>query len=392
MTLFQLLEQHVHNGTLEVHLPDGSARSFGTGQPHASIHFHDSVALRRIAYDPGFEFGHTYMDGGWNPGAEGLRTLLAVAMDNFAGLLGQRGRNPLSFLEKMVQQGNRVRRSYRNVSHHYDLDEWLFRRFLDQGMFYSCAYFERPDMSLEEAQQAKCRLIARKLCLEPGMRVLDIGCGWGGLAMYLAEAHGVTVDGLTLSQEQLRVARAECERRGLSDRVRFHLRDYREHADLYDRIVSVGMFEHVGQPYYRAFFEKCVELLHGDGVMLLHTIGRTNPPAITNAWLRRYIFPGGYTPALSEVSAAVEPTDLMVTDLEVWRLHYADTLAEWYRRFQAVRDEVATRFDERFCRMWEFYLASCEGTFRHWDQVVFHVQLAREHGVVPVTRDYLFRP
>ncbi len=391
MTLFGLLEQHVRKGTLEVHLPDGSARCFGTGQPRASIHFHDTEALRRIAYDPGFEFGQTYMEGRWTPGAEGLRALLAVTMDNFAGLLGQRGRSPMRFLQKVIQQSNRVRRSYRNVSHHYDLDEWLFRRFLDQGMFYSCAYFERPDMSLEEAQQAKCGMIARKLCLEPGMRVLDIGCGWGGLAMYLAETHGVTVDGLTLSQEQLRVARAECERRGLSDRVRFHLRDYREHGDLYDRVVSVGMFEHVGQPYYRAFFQKSVELLHSDGVMLLHTIGRTNPPATTNAWLRRYIFPGGYTPALSEVSAAIEPSELMITDVEVWRLHYADTLAEWYRRFQGVRAEVAERFDERFCRMWEFYLASCEGTFRHWDQVVFHLQMARKHGLVPVTRDYLYR-
>jgi len=392
MNLVRLLEQHVHSGTLEVHLPDGSTRCFGTGKPRASIHFQDRVTPRRIAYDPAFEFGQTYMEGGWTPGEEGLRALLDVAMDNFAGLLGQRGRNPLGVVQKMLQQGNRVRRSYRNVSHHYDLDEWLFRQFLDRRMFYSCAYFERPDMTLEEAQEAKCRLIARKLCLEPGMRVLDIGCGWGGLAMYLAEAHDVTVDGLTLSQEQLRVAREECARRGLSDRVRFHLCDYREHDNPYDRIVSVGMFEHVGQPYYRAFFEKCVGLLHGDGIMLLHTIGRTNPPAITNAWLRRHIFPGGYTPALSEVSAAIEPSDLMITDLEVWRLHYADTLAEWYRRFQAVRQDVAARFDERFCRMWEFYLASCEGTFRHWGQVVFHLQLAREHGVVPITRDYLYRP
>jgi cyclopropane-fatty-acyl-phospholipid synthase len=391
MTLFRLLEENVRHGTLTVQLPDGSEHRFGSGQPEATIRFRDAGTLRRIAYDPGFEFGQTYMEGGWDCGEEGLPALLNVTMSNFAGYFTHRARKPLGFLRKALEQGNRIRRAYRNVSHHYDLDEWLFRRFLDRGMFYSCAYFERPDMTLEEAQEAKCRIIARKLRLEPGMHVLDIGSGWGGLAMHLAREHGVSVDGLTLSREQLGVAREECARRGLDDRVAFHFRDYREHRGQYDRIVSVGMFEHVGQPYYGAFFQQLDGLLKDDGVALLHTIGRTSGPGTTNAWLRRYIFPGGYTPALSELSAAIEPTPLMVTDLEVWRLHYADTLAEWFRRFQSVRAEVTERFDERFCRMWEFYLASCEGTFRHWDQVVFHVQMAKQHGVVPVTRDYLYR-
>ncbi len=392
MTLFALLEQHVTHGTLNLAMPDGSIRRFGAGQPEATIRFRDPGTIRRIAYDPGFEFGQTYMEEAWNPGDEGLRAVLDMTMGNFAGFFSNRTRKPLGFLRKLLQQGNRVRRAYRNVSHHYDIDEWLFRRFLDKGMFYSCAYFERPDMTLEQAQEAKCRLLARKLCLEPGMRVLDIGSGWGGLALHLAREHGVSVDGLTLSREQLRVARAECVRNGLEDQVTFQLRDYREHHGQYDRIVSVGMFEHVGQPYYTSFFQKLDDLLNGDGVALLHTIGRTNGPGITNAWLRRYIFPGGYTPALSELSAALEPTPLMITDIEVWRLHYAETLAEWFRRFQATRTEVADRFDERFCRMWEFYLASCEGTFRHWDQVVFQVQAAKRHGVVPITRDYLYRP
>jgi cyclopropane-fatty-acyl-phospholipid synthase len=389
MTLFGLLETHVRNGTLHLQLPDGSQRRFGSGPPEATIRFNDATTIRRIAYDPGFEFGQTYMEGGWDPGPEGLRAVFQVTMSNFAAMFRQQVARPLGFVHKLLQQSNRIRRSYRNVSHHYDLDEWLFRRFLDRGMFYSCAYFERPDMTLEEAQEAKCRLIARKLLLQPGMRVLDIGCGWGGLAMHLAREHGVSVDGLTLSREQLRVAHEESTRRGLDGQVQFHLRDYREHRDQYDRIVSVGMFEHVGQPYYRAFFQRVNDLMKNDGVALLHTIGRTSPPTTTNAWLRRYIFPGGYTPALSELSAAIEPTPLMITDLEVWRLHYADTLAEWLRRFQAVRAEVAQRFDERFCRMWEFYLGSCEGTFRYWDQVVFHVQMAKRHGVVPVTRNYL---
>ena len=391
MTLFGLLEEYLREGTLNLQLPDGTRRRFGSGQPEATIVLNESSTLRRIAADPGFEFGQTYMEGGWSPGDEGLRPLLHLTMSNFAEMFAQQQRHPLGLVRKVLQQGNRVRRAYRNVSHHYDIDEWLFRRFLDDGMFYSCAYFARPDMSLEAAQQAKCHHIALKLRLEPGMRVLDIGSGWGGLAMYLASEFDVSVDGLTLSQEQLRVAREECARRGLNDRVRFHLRDYREHREQYDRIVSVGMFEHVGQPYYRAFFDQLNDLLKEDGVALLHTIGRTSAPGTTNAWLRRYIFPGGYTPALSELSTAIEPTPLMVTDLEVWRLHYAETLAEWLRRFQSVRAEVAERFDERFCRMWEFYLASCEGTFRHWDQVVFHVQMAKRHDAVPITRDYLYR-
>jgi cyclopropane-fatty-acyl-phospholipid synthase len=391
MTLFTLLEETVRHGTLTMQLPDLSKRRFGSGQPEATIRFNDPATLQRIAYDPGFEFGQTYMEGGWDYGEEGLPALLNVTMSNFAGFFANRSRKPLGFLQKALQQSNRVRRAYRNVSHHYDLDEWLFRRFLDRGMFYSCAYFERPDMTLEEAQEAKCRMIARKLRLGPGMRVLDIGSGWGGLAMHLAREHGVSVDGLTLSREQLRVAREESARRGLEGQVAFYFRDYREHRGQYDRIVSVGMFEHVGQPYYGAFFQQLNDLLKEDGVALLHTIGRTSGPGTTNAWLRRYIFPGGYTPALSELSAAIEPSPLMVTDLEVWRLHYADTLAEWLRRFQSVRTEVAERFDERFCRMWEFYLASCEGTFRYWDQVVFHVQLAKQHDAVPITRDYLYR-
>ncbi|AHE97946.1 SAM-dependent methyltransferase [Thioalkalivibrio paradoxus] len=389
MTLLGLLEEYVRDGTLELELPDGSRREFGSGTPHASIRLHDAAVMRRIAYDPGFEFGQTYMEGGWDPGEQGLRAVLDVAMRNFAAMFAHPSRHPLGILRKLLQQGNRIRRAYRNVAHHYDLDEWLFRRFLDRGMFYSCAYFERPDMTLEQAQEAKCRIIARKLCLQPGMRVLDIGSGWGGLALHLAEHHGVRVDGLTLSREQLRVASDECSRRNLDDQVDFYLRDYREHQGRYDRIVSVGMFEHVGQPYYQAFFRQVDDLLVDDGVMLLHTIGRTNPPGTTNAWLRRYIFPGGYTPALSELSAASEPTRLMITDVEVWRLHYAETLAEWFRRFQEIREEAAEHFDERFCRMWEFYLSSCEGTFRHWDQVVFQVQLSKDRQTVPITRDYL---
>lgn len=392
MWLERQLHRQVREGSLVLHLPDGSSKQFGHGEPRVNLHVHDRKVLTRLAWDPALNFGETYMEGGWDPGPEGLRPLVHLVMRNFAPLFRKRRSLPFVMLRRLWEQGNRITRSYGNVSHHYDLEEWLFRRFLDQDMFYSCAYFSRPDMTLEEAQQAKANIIHRKLLLQPGMRVLDIGSGWGSMAFHLAEQANVQVDGVTLSREQLRAASAEAERRGLSDRVRFHLQDYREHRNRYDRIVSVGMFEHVGQPYYRRYFQHVHDLLKPEGVALLHTIGRVDPPGKTNAWLARHIFPGGYTPALSEVAAAVEKTPLMATDVDVWRLHYADTLAEWYRRFQVIRDEATEHFDERFCRMWEFYLATCEGSFRYWGQVVFQVQLAKLHGVVPETRDYLYQP
>jgi cyclopropane-fatty-acyl-phospholipid synthase len=388
--LTRMLEARVHVGRLTLRLPDGGQMSFGEGEPAAEMIVHEDAALRRILRDPGLELGETYMDGGWEAGEGGLRKLIEVLMRNFAESHPEGAERLALPLLKLVQQSNRIARSRRNVSHHYDLDEALFRTFLDEDMFYSCAYFEREDMTLEEAQQAKCRLLMDKLRLEPGMKVLDIGSGWGGLAMYLAEHAGVEVDGVTLSTEQLRVAEAEAERRGLSDRVHFHLRDYREQEGIYDRIVSVGMFEHVGEPQYSTFFRKVGSLLAPDGIAVLHTIGATGVPGQTNAWIRRHIFPGGYIPALSQITGKIERIQgLAYTDVEVLRLHYAWTLAEWYRRFQTRRVEIAERMGETFCRMWEFYLATSEGSFLWWDLVVFHVQFTHGHGPVPVTRDYL---
>ena len=387
----RMLNEYMRHGTLILREPDGRERRFGQGAPEITFNAHDSAALRRIGRDPGFELGQTYMDGLWSPGPEGIRVFLDVAMRNFAPMFNRRIHPLVRMAAAAVIQGNRIASSYRNISHHYDVDEWLYRQFLDEGMFYSCAYFNRPGISLEEAQQAKCAMLRDKLLLEPGMRVLDIGCGWGGLAFHLAEHADVQVDGVTLSKEQLRVAREEAKRRGLEDRVRFLYQDYREHDEQYDRIVSVGMFEHVGAPNYGTFFQRVNDLLNEDGVAVLHTIGRQQPPGTCNRWLNKYIFPGGCTPALSEVMRAVEPTALHTTDIEFWRLHYAETLAEWHRRFQAVRPEAVERFDERFCRMWEFYLASCEATFRWWGQVVFHIQMAKRQDAVPLTRDYLYR-
>jgi cyclopropane-fatty-acyl-phospholipid synthase len=295
----------------------------------------------------------------------------------------------LKRLLRTLHTYNPIGRAQRNVAHHYDLSGTLYDLFLDADRQYSCAYFVGDNDSLEVAQDNKKLHLAAKLLLQPGQKVLDIGSGWGGLALYLARLAGVDVTGVTLSTEQQKVAQDRARAAGIADKVRFHLRDYREESGTYDRIVSVGMFEHVGAAHYREFFAKARDLLTEDGVMLLHSIGRMEPPGGTNPWLRKYIFPGGYTPALSEVFAAAERVGLWVTDVEVLRLHYAATLREWRRRFESNRDKIRAIYDERFCRMWEFYLVGCELSFRHLGQMVFQMQLARRLDTVPLTRDYI---
>jgi cyclopropane-fatty-acyl-phospholipid synthase len=277
------------------------------------------------------------------------------------------------------------------VAHHYDLDGQLYALFLDADRQYSCAYFETPDQSLDDAQLAKKRHLAAKLLIAPGQRVLDIGSGWGGLALYLAETAGGRVTGITLSQEQLALARVRAAERGLSGTAEFRLQDYRDVPDKFDRIVSVGMFEHVGVGFYEAFFRKCAALMEEDGVMVLHSIGRSEGPNVTNPWIAKYIFPGGYIPALSEVLPAIERAGLLTTDIEILRLHYAETLKAWRERFLAHREAVERLYDARFVRMWEFYLAASEMAFREQDMMVFQVQLTKRQGVVPTTRDYIAR-
>ncbi|PWG62534.1 SAM-dependent methyltransferase [Spiribacter halobius] len=386
--LERVLEEGVHAGTLRLETPDGGTRTFGSGAPEAELRLHDRRAAKRVVTDPEFMLGQTYMDGQWS--TPDLRALLDLLLRNFAAELPRRRHRWLEALLRPLQQWNRRAASRRNVAHHYDIDESLFRRFLDSDLQYSCAYWPRRDLTLEQAQAAKRAHIRRKLCLQPGHRVLDIGCGWGGLAIELAEQAGVRVVGLTLSAEQARVARERVRARGLEDRVEIRLEDYRDVPETFDRIVSVGMFEHVGTRYYDTYFNGVHEHLAPGGVALIHTIGRVTPPGITNPWIRRYIFPGGYIPAMSEVMAAVERQGLTSTDVEVLRLHYAYTLAEWFRRFQGVRDEVVREKGERFCRMWEFYLAVSEMAFRWRGLVVFQFQLARDQTAVPLTRDYLY--
>jgi cyclopropane-fatty-acyl-phospholipid synthase len=289
-----------------------------------------------------------------------------------------------------IDQYNPAPRARRYVAHHYDLNGRLYSLFLDRDRQYSCAYFPRGDETLEQAQAAKKRHIAAKLCLDrPDLHVLDIGCGWGGLALSLAREHGARVTGITLSAEQLAEARARAAAEGLTDRVSFEMLDYRAVTQRFDRIVSVGMFEHVGVVHYRAFFDTVARCLAPDGVALLHAIGRSDGPCSTNPWIAKYIFPGGYCPALSEVVPRIEASGLVTTDIEILRLHYAETLRHWRRRFAANRDTIGTLYDERFCRMFEFYLAGSEISFRREDNMVFQIQLAHKQTAVPLTRDYI---
>ncbi len=297
----------------------------------------------------------------------------------------------MRYLWRPLSQLNLPGRSRKNVSHHYDLDQRLYALFLDADRQYSCAYFEQPNQSLDDAQVAKKRHIAAKLLVPPDARVLDIGSGWGGMGLYLAEICGARVTGVTLSDEQFALSRARADEKALSGRVEFRLQDYRNIVEQFDRIVSVGMFEHVGVGFYEIFFRKAAELLADDGVMVLHSIGRSEGPGITNPWINKYIFPGGYIPALSEVLPAVERAGLLVTDIEILRLHYAETLKHWRERFLAHREDLEKVYDARFVRMWEFYLAASEMTFREQNMMVFQLQLTKRQGVVPITRDYITR-
>jgi cyclopropane-fatty-acyl-phospholipid synthase len=297
--------------------------------------------------------------------------------------------NGSTTLSRRIHQHNPVLRAWQNAAHHYDLSDQLYEFFLDRDRQYSCAYFQDRSDDLDTAQLNKKRHIAAKLLIRPGQKVLDIGSGWGGLALYLARECGADVTGLTLSVEQHKVATRRAAVAGLSDRVRFYLRDYREEFETYDRIVSVGMFEHVGIHHYGAFFAKLKSLLAPDGIALLHSIGRKDGPGSTNPWIRKYIFPGGYVPALSEVLPIVERSKLWITDIEILRLHYAQTLRAWRSRFERNRDRVRAIYDERFCRMWEMYLVSSEVAFRRSDLIVFQMQLTKAIDAVPLTRDYM---
>ncbi|NUB10140.1 class I SAM-dependent methyltransferase [Azospirillum sp. Vi22] len=393
MLLARLLSPALTAGALDIVGADGRRHRVGVGTPSLTLRLHDKTLHRDLVMNPRLRFGEAYMDGRLT--IEGgsvydFLALLSAGTDNVQGVLGSL-RETFSPALRLIQQSNPLRRSRRNVAHHYDLSRSFFELFLDRDLQYSCAYFPTPNTGLDEAQEAKKRHIAAKLLLRPGMRVLDIGCGWGGMALSLARMTGAQVTGITLSREQLAVARERAAHAGLAGQVRFELRDYRQMEGRFDRIVSVGMFEHVGVPHYPAFFAKLRDLLAEDGVALLHAIGRSDGPGSTNPWFRKYIFPGGYSPALSEVLPAVEKAGLWNTDVEILRLHYAETLRHWRERFAARREDARAMYDERFCRMWEFYLAGAEISFRYQRHMVFQMQLARSLGAVPLVRDYMQR-
>ena len=381
------------HGNLKVTGAGGTVIAAGDGTgPRVAVRFTSYAAQWAVLFDPELKLGEAYMDGTLviEEGSIADFLSLALAQEMMGG--PPRWTKPQRvwrFLQRRFQQYNPRARSRENVAHHYDLDGRLYSLFLDSDRQYSCGYFESPTASLDDAQLAKKRHLAAKLLVKPGQRVLDIGCGWGGLALYLAENADATVKGITLSQEQLELARKRAADRGLADRVSFELEDYRRTAERFDRIVSVGMFEHVGVGFYDAFFRKCAEILADDGVIMLHSIGRSEGPNTTNAWIAKYIFPGGYIPALSEVLPAIERSGLIVDDIEILRLHYAETLKAWRERFLAHREEVERLYDARFVRMWEFYLAGSEMAFRRQNMMVFQIQLSKRQGIVPMTRDYI---
>lgn len=392
--LKQILARLIRKGTLRISTRPG--RSFevgdGTGNP-VEASFKSPFTLLSVMINPELKLGECYMDGTMRIERGSIADFLDIVLSQ------PEAKPPLGigalidayrYVFRRLAQFNSRGRAKRNVAHHYDLDGRLYSLFLDSDRQYSCAYFEHPDASLDDAQLAKKRHLAAKLLMDrPGLSVLDIGSGWGGLALYLAEIAGARVLGVTLSEEQFATATNRAKEKKLDPRVQFRLEDYRDVNGTFDRIVSVGMFEHVGVTHYDRYFRKLRELLNEDGIALLHSIGRSGTPTTTASFISKYIFPGGYIPALSEVLPAIQRSGLVVTDVEILRLHYAETLKAWRERFLARKEDVLRVYDERFLRMWEFYLAASEMSFRHRGLMVFQIQLARRQDAVPLTRDYI---
>ena len=404
--LGKFLQNVVEKGSVRVIHADGRTERFGTptaGYPDVAIRLADKGVIRQIMLDPRLGAAETFMDGRLIVEEGDIMQLVELLRANRPFERGGELREPGIFTKlrdyaaASIDRFNFRGRAKRNVAHHYDIGNDLYELFLDEDMQYSCAYwdFDRhgPEMTLEQAQADKKAHIAAKLDLKPGQRVLDIGCGWSGMALYLHRKAGVEVLGITLSEEQLKKARERAEQAGVSDKVKFELIDYRDlaqrEAGAFDRIVSVGMFEHVGTPLYRTFFRCCANLMTDDGVMLLHTIGRMGGPGTTDAFTRKYIFPGGYIPALSETVVASEHYRLIATDIEMLRLHYAFTLREWYKRTVRNRDKIVALYDERFYRMWIFYLAGATAAFENGGMCNYQIQFSRSRGTLPLTRDYI---
>jgi cyclopropane-fatty-acyl-phospholipid synthase len=394
-SLHNLLSKIVKTGTLTVRGSGGEQRYGGGGGRAVTIRFTDEAAERELVKDPQLKLGELFMEGRLQIDDGDIYELLALIKDNTLseGLsFGMIWRGLARIVISQFRNRVPINHNRRNVAHHYDLDERLFSLFLDEDWQYSCAYFNPPGISLDEAQIAKKRHIVAKLLAEPGQKALEIGSGWGGMAMYLSESSGVDVTGITLSTEQLKISRDRAARRGLAHSVRFELQDYYylPPDKRYDRIVSVGMFEHVGRLNYPKFFDKVNDVLADDGVMVLHSIGQPYPALINNPWIEKYIFPGGYIPAISEVMPSIEKAGLLVSDIEILPMHYAHTLRHWRERFMANKDKAAALYDERFVRMWEFYLAGSEMAFTHESFFIFQMQIVKKRTAVPDNRNYIY--
>ena len=394
MLFARLLRPFITVGTLHIVDASGHVHTLEGGEPgpEAAMRVHDKRTERRLLWKPAVAVGEAYMDGTVTVEGGNLYPLMDLINRN----IFRAGYNPLSRLQRiftgplrLLPASNSIKRARHNAAYTYDLDTSFYRLFLDKHMQYTCGYFPKRNETLEQAQEEKMLHLASKLLLKPGMKVLEIGCGWGNLAVLLAQLETVSVHALTLSHEQLREAEGLARENRLADRVQFSLRDYRHERGQYDRIVSVGMLEHVGARYYDAYFKQIRDLLTEDGVAVVHFIGRMESPGENAPWLTKYIFPGSYAPALSEVMRAVEKQQLFIADIEVWRQHYPPTLAAWRQRLHANWEEVKARFGESFCRMWDFYLAGSEAAFRQDTFVVFQLQLSRRMDAVPLARDYI---
>jgi len=395
--LSKMMTRFVKTGQLTVLDADGKAHVFGSedGGPKSTVKIHNKKLYRTLFLNPELKAGEAYMDGTLTTEAgTSIRDFLLIFAKNAQNLRSQGHQKRIRKYYKRMKrfhQKNLKSKAKKNVEHHYDLSNDFYRLFLDEDLQYSCAYYERPDMTLEEAQLAKKRHLASKMDIKPGQKILEIGCGWGGLSIYLAKTFDVHVTGVTLSTQQHKLANERIKKLGLEDKIDIRLQDYRDLTGPYDRIISVGMFEHVGTPHYAEFFGKSSDLLADEGSMLLHSIGRRGGPGSTARWIRKYIFPGGYSPALSETLSVIEQSGMWVTDIEILRLHYAETCLEWEKRFQANRDKIATMMDEKFCRMWEFYLIISEFSFRYSKNMNFQIQMSKQVDALPITRDYMYR-
>ncbi|MDB5424759.1 MAG: cyclopropane-fatty-acyl-phospholipid synthase [Phenylobacterium sp.] len=390
----KLLDYLVKTGDLTVIDANGKVHKFGvSGQsPKSVVKLHDKSLHWKLFVYSEFHLGESYMNGTLTLEEGNLNDFLSILAMNFAvskPTLPEKIAESLSPITQLLQQFNPVGLAQEHVAPHYDLSDRLYELFLDKDMHYTCAYFTDPNNSLEQAQQDKIRHVASKLQLRPGMKILDAGCGWGGLAMYLAKIADVDVTGVTLSVEQVKKATERARAAGLQDRVRFFQRDFRTMEGTFDRVVSVGMMEHIGAAFYKETFARTRELLTPDGIAFFHFIGRLDGPGTTNPWLRKYIFPGGYAPAVSEITRVIEKSELLITDIEVLRMHYAYTLRDWQKRFRDNWDTVSKIYDERFCRMWEFYLVSAEMDFRYLSTAILHIQLSKDVNTPPITRDYM---